>query len=366
MLSQEVSAESTVTLKHGSIKASVPVNATKAQRHQALLEAFSAQEAELANTVTNEISTHQWSLMAEEFGDPESKVKGDVPKIETWFLTNPKFEEKGHCMEKQLKKAGIAGNRFEVCNKEDLAETSRGAVDDDIKKLPQHEQKLAVQNWCSHTRLLNALEEASHDGKDQPDYFLILEDDAAVNDANLKPMVEFLTKDLSDPRTAMFTGVQNWDFVQLDPYGGIGFPVGFVQGRPLYKPSSDLVGASRGAYQGSHAFLIKRSALKKINKFMKDNKVTLVEKVVQHMPEFIAAGGGVAVNPKSPFYMASTSSKSCGAPKKDDDLFSAKLGPDAKKAWWFPRAEPKKDAHEHNEHKHEEKAEKKHSSSFLR
>merc|ERR1719379_786730 len=129
MLSQEVSAESTVTLKHGSIKASVPVNATKAQRHQALLEAFSAQEAELANTVTNAISTHQWSLMAEEFGDPESKVKGDVPKIETWFLTNPKFEEKGHC-------------------------------------------------------------------KDQPDYFLILEDDAAVNDANLKPMVEFLTKDL--------------------------------------------------------------------------------------------------------------------------------------------------------------------------
>lgn len=377
MLARGTAAEAkgTVTLKYGSIKASVPVNATKAQQHQALLEAFSAQEAELANTVTNAISTHQWSLMAEEFGDPESKTKGDAPKIETWFLTNPKFEEQGRCMEKQLKKAGFAGYRFEVCSKEDVAETAQGKVDEFVKQLPQQEQKLALQKWCSHKRLYSALELAAEDElnkDDQPDYFLVLEDDAAIHEQNLKPMVEFLIKDLSDPRIAMFSGVKDWDFIQLDPYGSIGSPVGFIQGRPLYKPSTDLAGASRGAYQGSHAFLIKRSAIKKMNKFMKDSQATLVQNLPKEMPEFISVGSGVAVNKDSPFFAASTASRSCqkegDAHKKEGDALSAVLGPDAKKAWWFPREEPKKEQHEHHSQhvSKEAKAEKKQGSSFLR
>ena len=32
---------------------------------------------------------------------------------------------------------------------------------------------------------------------------------------------------------------QDFDFIQLDPHGGIGFPVGFLKGRPVYAPSKE-------------------------------------------------------------------------------------------------------------------------------
>merc|ERR1719231_952035 len=126
-------------------------------------------------------------------------------------------------------------------------------------------------------------------------------------------MVEFLIKDLSDPKIAKFAGVTDFDFVQLDPFGGIATPAGFLQGRPLYKPKEDKLGQVAGAYQGSHAFLVKRSALHKINKFMDRSKATMVEKIPQRLDGFIAVGGGMATSPKSPFFMASTASKSCKA-----------------------------------------------------
>lgn len=332
-----------VTLKHGSMQVSVPANATKAQTKQALLEAFSAQEEELANTIVNDISTHQWSLMVEEYGEAKPKVKGQAPKIEAWYINEGKEMDKARCIEKQLKNAGFAPLRFEAVghSNEDLAECIANGVDDELKKLSSHEQKRELRNWCSHKHLFNALS-AAGDSEDV-DYFLVLEDSAAVHDRNLKSMVESLIKDLSDPNIAKFANVKSFDFIQLDPYGGVAFPVGFYQGRPLYTPSADQVGASRGAYQGSHALLLKRSAVTKLHDWMSQSKAMHMDRVPQLVPEFISVGAGVAVNPKSPFFHTSTASRSCqeSGSKSEENLF--KLGPDAVQAWWLPKPEPKQE-----------------------
>merc|ERR1719235_152882 len=49
---------------------------------------MSQKEAELAAKVENSISTHQWSLMAEEFGSPDyhgKLLEFEAPKIEAWY-----------------------------------------------------------------------------------------------------------------------------------------------------------------------------------------------------------------------------------------------------------------------------------------
>lgn len=334
-----------VTLKHGSLEVKVPENATKAQQKQALLEAFTDQEEALANKLVNDISTHQWSLMVEEYGEAKPRKKGEAPKIEAWFINEMKETEKARCMEKQLKSAGFAPLRFEAVghSKEDLAECTANGVHESMKDLSKHETMRELRNWCSHKHLLNALSSAEASG--EADFFLILEDGAAIHDRNLKTMVDALIKDLSDPNIAKFANVKNFDFVQLDPYGGIGWPVGFYQGRPLYSPSADKLGASQGAYQGSHALLVKRSAVAKLHDWMGQSKAMRMDAVPQAMPEFIAVAAGVVHNVKSPFYTSSTASRSCKAgasetdSQKPENMFQ--LGPDAVKAWWLPKEEPK-------------------------
>merc|ERR1719161_1825235 len=83
--------------------------------------------------------------------------------------------------------------------------------------------------------------------------------------------------------------------LQLDPYGGIGQPVSFHRGRPLFQPSEDLSNAK--AYRGSHAMLVKKSALSQIVALMSKRKATKVDDLVLQLPSAMAMSGGIAMNP---------------------------------------------------------------------
>jgi len=334
---------------------------------------MSQKEAELAAKVENSISTHQWSLMAEEFGSPDyhgKLLEFEAPKIEAWYYNlnagEKPFEEIDHddagetCMETQLRNAGVAAHKFAVeASHECATEVDESRFMDPMNLTSEEERKASLVLWCAHKRLLTALmaEQAQVGKPTGADYYLIFEPNTAIHGRNLKPVLEHLIKDLSDPKTAKFAGVPaaGFDFIQLDPYGGVGYPVGFYQGRPIYVPNKDKYGQDNYAYQGSHALLIRRTAVKKLVEYMKNHKAASMHTLASSMPEFIAMSTGATVNQNSPFYEDSAASLTCrnlrSSKDKPDvvghvmDGFNLKqasamrLGKDAKKAWWFPKKE---------------------------
>jgi len=246
-------------------------------------DSFSDEALEqMASTYVNEVSTHEWSKMASEFGTPAHLDLEDMPKVEAWYINHAEHVDRKECIEKQLVDAGYAPYRFsalETVSNEDMEQCIQHGIED----LPQTANlRQVVSNWCNHKRLFEGLTELPGDA----DYFLVLEDTPVINTKRLKSVVDDLIAEYRH---------QQWSFIQLDPYGGVAKPVGFHRGLPVYRPSDDMDSAH--AYQGTHALLVKRSALTQLSELMSQRKATELSDVVMQTPSFLAISAGVAINP---------------------------------------------------------------------
>jgi hypothetical protein len=176
-------------------------------------------------------------------------------------------------METQLTEAGYAPLRFSA-----LEKASEDCVANGIEESATTE---AVNSWCNHKKLFEALNAAPSSAE----HFLVLEDTPVINTESIKKVIgDFLAS--SD---------KHFSLLQLDPYGGVAQPVGFHRGRPLFQPSADLENAN--AYKGSHAFLVKKSALSQLIQLMNKRKATKIEDLILQLPSSLAMSGGLAINP---------------------------------------------------------------------
>jgi len=234
--------------------------------------------AALADTVVNEISTQEWSKSAKSMPAPDIDLSSAIPEVEAWYINSDAATDRAACMETQLTEAGYAPLRFSAL------QTSNDCIENGIEDMPglsKDEVDQAVSSWCNHKKLFEALSMAPSG----PEHFLVFEDTPVISTHSMKKVVDDLLVHVDDP----------FSLLQLDPYGGIAQPVGFHRGRPLYKPSEDLENAH--AYKGSHAMLVKKSALSQIVQLMNKRKASKVEDLVLQLPNAMSVSGGVALNP---------------------------------------------------------------------
>jgi len=244
----------------------------------AKVSTMTAAEEALADTVVNEIPTHEWSMRAAQMQAPKEQTK--PAQIEAWYINSDSATDKATCIEKQLVDAGYAPMRFSAL------ETSQDCIAKGIEEMPklsEGEKKEAISSWCNHKKLFEALSAAPSESE----YFLVLEDTPVIHTGNMRKVLEdFLGRASELPSFSM---------VQLDPYGGVAQPAGFHRGRAFYRPAEDLQNAN--AYQGSHAMIVKKTALPHIIQLMNKRKASKLEDLFLQLPSAMALSAGVAVNP---------------------------------------------------------------------
>lgn len=252
--------------------------------------------------------------------------------FDAWYVNVQTERARDVCMQKQLGLAHVVPHRYEVdsfgaCLDKDtfavclknqgFGDCVQGGIDWAAVSVhgTNEENNLEVashiiSNWCSHKRLFSKLA----DSAEHVQFFLILEDDAIINDTTMKPAIEsFLQTHHS----------VDWDMVVVDPInsqvdyethnrleGGNcdAYTAGHHHGRPIWQiPRADsnasgqrvdarscLVGNC--SFCGAQALLVKKSSLRRIVSIMERIPALPMDWLPRHVPNAIAWKPQVAMN----------------------------------------------------------------------
>jgi len=119
---------------------------------------------------------------------------------------------------------------------------------------------------------------------------LILEDDVILH----KDFKEKIEKFISEYDGKMDDGsAKQWGFAQIDPFGQTGKQVARFAGGKISVPDK-----MHGEWFGMHAWLVKKSALPKITKWMQLHKAIPIDWIARRMSNFIAWKPRIAENPE--------------------------------------------------------------------
>jgi GR25 family glycosyltransferase involved in LPS biosynthesis len=243
--------------------------------------------------------------------------KADI-KLEAWYVNMAKSKSRKKCIERQLAEQGLSPNRYEAViwpktcsgNTMCLQKKSSGVADcveggiawggvaqhgtgKDLEEKVGVIQSGVLANWCSHKRLFEQLQReklGDNTTNAEEEYILIFEDDVVLHKDFKDRVVKFIQEydgKLNDGRK------MNWMSVQIDPFGQTGHHLGKFDEGVISVPDK-----THGEWYGMHAWLVKKSALPKITKWMSEHKAIPIDWIPKRMSNFLAWKPHIAENPE--------------------------------------------------------------------
>lgn len=235
----------------------------------------------------------------------QSRVNDNV---EVWYVNVDSAKDRAKCMDNQLKALDIVPHRFAALSKLTDDCTVGGEKrafmsdwDEQKKQLVRNDKARfsIISNWCSHKQLFSKL----YNSSSEAEFFMVMEDDAVINEKKFKPKMKQFIKDYNG------THAQDWQMVQIDFYGSScgHHRVGNVGGKTVFKPKNLFKQAPGfkkplkdsedcSQYYGGQAFLVRRSAIPSIVEDMESHATVPLDWLPAQLPRGLAWKPNIAYN----------------------------------------------------------------------
>jgi len=231
--------------------------------------------------------------------------------VDVWYVNVDGAKARETCMNSQLKQIEQKPNRHRAlrvltpdCTVGGVKNGFMTDYDEQTKVLKNDADTKfhIISNWCSHKQLFSNL----YKSNSTSDFFVVLEDDAVLDDEKFMPKIREFIDDYSGANK------DDWQMVQIDFYGSSckAHRVGAVGGKTVFKPRNlfkqgigfkkPLKGSQECAqYFGGQALLVRKSEIPSIVENMEQHQTVPLDWLPAQLPRGLAWKPNIAYNSRS-------------------------------------------------------------------